>query len=348
MGRSRKHDRHLPQGIYPVGRKWRQRIYVDGKPGWRYFDKLKDALEAAAEAASLRSGAIGTLGKGIRRYRKEILPKELSQETQRTERPRLDRLERVMGHLDGDDLTRQMVYQYMDNRPLVAGNREVARLGAVYQYFIKWGYATENPCLHLKRDAEPARHRYVTDEELETTLAVLLDRAFHGGSNGRGAHMMAVVWSVLSLEYLTGRRGSTIRDIRRADLRQDGLLVRETKISRRNSRGDVIKEPKEIIFPWTDALRLTVENIKRLCRSKTASLWLIPNSKGSKVTTGSFNQAWQQARPWIAAAGVDPFQPRDIRAKHKTDFAGADLGHADQRTTDKHYQRKPIVVLPLK
>lgn len=343
MGRKRKHDKHLPPGWYKAGRRFRRRIYIgqDRKPGWEYVDTLQQAADIIERENGTRQP--GGIARGIARYTLEIMPKKLAPETQRTEEPRLEQLSRVFGHMDPDDVTQQHIYQYLDARPLVGGQREISRLGAVYREMIRWGMATTNPCANIMRESEPARDRYINDDELELALAVCLDRAMHGSRSA------IVVYAVMRLEYLTGRRESTILQLQLADRLDEGLAFNETKVARRNRRGDVVKEPRKIIVEWSPDLRQAVADIRRLCRlGKVSSLYLIPNRDGGKNSTGSFNQAWQKLRPWMGMAGIQPFQPRDIRAKHNTDFDEADLGHSDERVTYKHYQRKPKKLKPLK
>lgn len=337
MPRRRKIAKHLPEGLYQHGKGYRMRVYdpVTGKPGWEPLGRdLAAALTKYAQIKHLPSQ--GTLGAAIKRYMDEVLP-HLAQSTQRTEKPRLATLDRVFGHMAPDHVTQRDLYQYLDARPKVAGNREIARLGAVYKKAIRWGIATRNPCIGLERNREEARDRYVTDEEFATSLSVALWRAFAGERSA------VMVYAVMRLEELTGRRESDLLRIRRSDLSTEGIYFKEGKTGKR------------VLVEWSDELSQAVEAIKGLCRPvDCTSMWLIPNRDGGKCSEQSFNQAWQRLRPWLSMMGVEPFQPRDVRAKHATDFdeQGGDatdqLGHSGSAVTRKHYLRKPRKVRPLR
>lgn len=327
MPRKRRENKHLPAGVYRHGKKYRMRVYIDGRPAWKDLGgKLEQALSEYAR--TLNQTTPGTIGDGIDRYVDEYL-EQLARDTRRTEKPRLERLKRVFGHMHPDGLVARDIYAYMDQRPPYAGNKEVSRLSAVYQKMIRWGMASTNPCRGIERNREPARNRYVTDEELETALAVCLDQAFHGRRSA------AVVYGVMRLEALTGRRESDILRLKKSDITDDGLQFLEGKTG------------KKTVFDITPELGRAIQEIKRIARVKQPSFFVLPNRDGEQCSTGSFNRAWQSLRPVLEAAGVEPFQPRDIRAKFATDYeeAGGDasdaLQHSDPKVTRKHYLRKP-------
>ncbi|NOX76218.1 MAG: tyrosine-type recombinase/integrase [Gammaproteobacteria bacterium] len=139
-----------------------------------------------------------------------------------------------------------------------------------------------------------------------------------------------------------------------SDITEDGLRFSETKKERRNSRGDIVQTPRVVLFKWSEELRKAVTEIRRLTRhdSKIESLYLFPNRGGGRCSLGSFNQAWQKLRPDMKLAGLEPFQPRDVRAKYASDLKllGRDvqesLGHSDAKTTEDHYLRDDIILEP--
>lgn len=335
--RKRKTGKHLPEGMYQHGKGYRMRVYdpVAGKPGWEPLGRdLTEALTKYARIKHLPTQ--GTMGAVIKRYTEEVLP-DLAPSTQRTEKPRLKTLDRVFGHMSPDHITQRDLYAYIDMRPPIQGNREIARLGAVYKKAIRWGMASKNPCLNLERNKEEARDRYLEDEEFAQALSVALWRAFAGE---RSAIM---VYAVMRLEELTGRRESDLLRIRRGDLLKEGIAFTEGKTR------------KKVLVEWSDELREAVEAIKILCQpADCASMWLIPNRDGGKCSEGSFNQSWQRLRPWLSMMDIEPFQPRDVRAKHATDFdeqggdATEQLGHSNSGVTRKHYLRKARKVRPIR
>ena len=334
--KKRKSVKTKIKGLNKHGRKYRRRIVLpDGTRAWETFD----TLEAGARAIVSQTSDCGVMSKGIERYTRDELVK-LSPETQRTEKPRLKRLDRVFGHMHPDDITQQDIYLYLDSRPTIAANRELARLSAVLKHMIRWGMATKNPCVGIMRtsEADRARTRYLTNEEYYLALAVALDRAFHGMPS-------ASIWyGVSRLEYLTGRRGSDQLRLKRTDLRDDGIFYLEGKTG------------KATIIEWSDELRVAVADVKRICARKESNVvaWLIPDMNGARCKLATFNKVWQQLRPYMAMADILPFEPRDVRAKFSTDFqlSGGDaseaLRHSDTRITRKHYIRVPVKVRPLK
>lgn len=82
------------------------------------------------------------------------------------------------------------------------------------------------------------------------------------------------------------------------------------------------------------------------------SLYLFPNREGGRCLLGSFNPAWQKLRPDMELAGLEPFQPKDVKAKYASGLKklGRDvqdsLGHSDAKMTEDHYLRDGIILEP--
>ena len=140
---------------------------------------------------------------------------------------------------------------------------------------------------------------------------------------------------------LTGRR---VTDVRRITLAQ---IEKGVGIRFRESKTDKLATPG-----WSAAMDEAIIEIKARLHvdTKVLPFYLICNLAGHECSEGSLNQAMQRLRPKFKAAGLEPFQLRDIRAKYGTDHAdGAKaLNHSNPATFRKHYKRRGDVIEPLK
>lgn len=346
-------DNPLPAGLYRHGQKFRARGWVDehgiivahkppsaARRAWCYFEPpLSLAVAAFYEWRGAETNPDqGEVYRACQSYLASARFQGLAPETRRTEKPRVERLMRTFGHMRIASIAPRHINEYLERRSDAphAAKKEIKRLSAMFTYWIAAELAPSNPCtavLRVMAEPDNARDRYVTDEEYDRALAAALDFAFHRGTSGR------IVYAVMRLELLTGRRESDLLRLRHADVTEDGIVFGEGKTYR--------KTGVRTIVGWTDELREAHATIKRLMKP---GLTLITNRDGEPVTTGTFNRAWQTVKQHIALAGVEPFQPRDVRAKHGTDMEddGANLGHASKSTFYKHYQRKPKKIRSLR
>jgi integrase len=134
-----------------------------------------------------------------------------------------------------------------------------------------------------------------------------------------------VLRDAMALAYYTGQRVSDVLKIRRTDLRDGALWIRQGKTSV-NLRIAVEGE-----------LRRTIE---RITARGIVGLHLVTTERGERVTYDTLQGRFRKAR---AAAGVD-FQFRDLRAKAATDLENLDLaqkllGHSGREMTE-HYTKK--------
>ena len=101
---------------------------------------------------------------------------------------------------------------------------------------IRWGAAKSNPCIGVERFKETPRNRYVTDDEFKTF------QDYAG----------PLISAYMDFKYLTGLRRKDILELKREQLREDGIHVITSKTG------------KGIIIAWSDELRAIVERVKRL------------------------------------------------------------------------------------
>jgi integrase len=167
------------------------------------------------------------------------------------------------------------------------GNRERAVLSSAFEYGLRRGWVTCNPCRGVRRNTERPRSRYVSDQEFL--------EAFEAAPEP--------LQDVLALALLTGLRQGDLRALRREALREDGIYVVEGKTGRRR------------VIEWTDALRFFVR--RSLERSRGA--YLLTNKFGRVWTLGGLQTA-------IKRMGVD-WHFHDLRAKAASDADHNILGH---------------------
>ena len=345
--RRRKNDTGLPSGVQRHGRKFRQRYYEDGKPRWYAFEaRTEEAFWREWEA--LNSAPDATIGAGIRRYMEKVVPellrshalppdtqgkkaRKMSPATWRTEERRCEALKAVFGHMLPDEIRIPDLYKFLDEAG--DGKKKLKRFSAIWRYFIRWGMTEKDPFLRFDWPADGARDRYVRDDEITEARKIALD------VSGKRPGALRV-WAWLRLIELTGRRVSDVRTIKLTQFTDEGIEFRESKTG------------KKTVVEWTAELENAVAEIK--CRlhkgTKMLPMYLICDRNGQEVSEGAMDQAMQRLRPFFTEAGIEPFQPRDLRAKYGTDHPDGRtaLRHSSGAVFDKHYDRKPVRVKPLK
>lgn len=294
--------------------------YVDPTGKWHHLGKAK--AQAIAHYAQLLERPVVVLMRDVfSRFEREILP-EKSALTQRDYRAGLRLLGAVFDDFQPDQVTPVMIYAYMDHRKApTRANREKALLSQVFSYAVRWGYATRNPCREVKSFKEKPRTRYVTDEEFWAAYDLA----------------PVSVQRAMVLAVTTGLRLSDILALDSSCVTEEGLLVVPSKT--KNSTG------KALLFAWSDLLAehtgTPEENARRL-----KPVPLVSTTSNGHYTRSGFQTLWQRLMKRLPEAARFTFH--DLRAKAGSDHAdGSILGHADGRTLNRHYRRKPERVDPL-
>ena len=221
MGRKRLKNRHLPQHGY-IRRGRYQLRHRDGHA--RTFDTLEACIrEWAVEYGGATSDLIRDI---VLDFRAHQLPKRAGK-TRIEYAAALDRLSGVYGHMRLRDLRPVHVYKYLERRPRVAGNRDLAVLSVLCAYGVSRGHADENPCKQVRRNPEKPRRRYVTDAE----LLLVVDLA--------PEWLQRAMW----LACETGMRLGDIYRIGPGNFTSEGFLYEQSKTGRK------------LLLPWTDTLR---------------------------------------------------------------------------------------------
>lgn len=316
MGRNRKHRKDLPERmVFNHGA-----YYFITKGGkWEWLGKdIREALRRYGDFIS--TPVAGRMKAIMDRYMVEVAPTKAPRTLKNNARE-ITALEAGFGHMEPHEVTPTGIYQYMDVRPRVSANREVALLSSVFKFAIRKGLASENPCRFVSRNQEKPRDRHVEDHEYQAVYNVA----------------PPVIQCAMELARQTGLRlGDLLKLNERENVRDDGLYVVTGKTGRK------------ILFEWTEELRSIIERCRGLRGTvKNLLRYLLPNREGQRYTVFGFSTLWQRV---MRTSGVDRFQFRDIRAmaanqsKRPSDL----LGHGDPRMTDRVYLRGPRKVTPNK
>lgn len=197
----------------------------------------------------------------------------------------------------------------------VRANRERTVLFESFKLAMRDGIVKENPVAHCEPFREKPRDRYVTDAEFNAVFQVA----------------PPVVQAAMLLAAVTGLRQGDILRLRRSDFGEGGLTVRTRKTG------------QPLVFAWTEGLRRAV--LAAVGARDFIPLNLLSTQDGKPYTSDGFRTLWHRAR--AEAKLHRTFTFNDLRAK-----AGSEsrdwrlLGHMDQRTFERVYNRLPRQVTP--
>lgn len=317
MGRRRKHRKDLPQRVYYNHGAY---YFVTAKKEWIWLGRdIRAALRRYSDFASTPTP--GRMSAIMDRYMAEWAPAFKAPRTVKNNEREVVPLKAFFGHLEPHEVTPTSIYQYMDERPAIAANREVALLSAIFKFAIRKGLATENPCKYVSRNPEKPRDRHVEDHEYATVYSVA----------------PPVLQCAMTLASQVALRLSDLLNLNeREHIREDGLYVPtgKTKV--------------KLLFQWNDELQATVDRCRTL-RAPVRSLYLISTKQGQKYTVSGFETMWRKAMGKAVKAGLkERFVFNDIRAMAagKSDNPTELLGHNDPKVTNRIYRRGPRLVKP--
>ena len=221
-------------------------------------------------------------------------------------------------------------------------HREIEVLSHVYTKAVEWGYINRHPFKsEIRLEGEKPRTRYIEDWEIIECLT--LESKQKKGS-------VHAIHGYMRLKLMTGMARSDLLRLATANIKDDGIHIQRHKTA--GSTG------KRTIYEWTPDLRKAIE-LAKLARP-ALSPFLFCNRRGE----GYFNEESGLAHGWDSMWGrfmdrvlketkvTERFTEHDLRAKCASDtdtleHARALLSHADARTTEAIYRRKPERVKPL-
>ena len=313
----------------------------DGKQMFRLGKSLPDAYKTWADRIG-RQDRARTVGQLLDRYLLEVVPTK-AKTTQAGNQIFIAALRRAFGNAPLEAIKPKHVYQYVDARSKkTSAHREIEVLSHAYTKAVQWGYIDKHPFKgEVRLEGEAPRTRYVEDWELVEALAL---------KPKHKAPSVSIIQAYLRIKLLTGlRRGDLLR-LTMGDLQDDGIHVTPRKTEKSSG--------KRIIIDWSSELRAAVDAAKAV--RPALSPYLFCTRKGechvkADGTANGWDSAWQRFMDRLLADTKieERFTEHDIRAKCASDaetleHARALLAHADSRTTDRHYRRKPERVKPLR
>jgi integrase len=251
---------------------------------------------------------------------------EIRESTEKDYRKHVDKLRQVFGAVRLVDVDVPMLVRWRDVRAAQSPtqfNLERTNLLEAFKVAVERGMIASNPVAQLGRAVTRPRDRYASDADVNTLLR-------YASRSVQAAVMLAVS---------TGLRQGDILALKLADFDEGGLTVRPSK-----TKG---KTRKALHFPWSPAMRLACE----LAATKVAGIgghWL-RRRDGKPYAADGFRTLWNRAMAKTLAEHpeIERFTFHDLRAKAGTD--GEDwqlLGHLDQKTHARVYDRKAKTVRP--
>lgn len=314
----------------------------DGKKMFRLGKTLPEAYKVWAERIA-NPERVRTIGALLDRYLLEVVPTK-AVTSQATNKYFIAALRKAFGNAPLEAIKPQHIYQYVDKRTKkTSAHREIEILSHAFTKAVQWGYIDRHPFKgEVRLEGEAPRDRYVEDWELVEALAMKTEHK---------AASVIVIQAYLRIKLLTGlRRGDMLR-LTMANLLEDGIHVTPGKTEKSSG--------KRIIIGWSDELRAAVEDAKAV--RPVLSPFLFCNRKGQGYmkeedgTANGWDSNWQRFMDRVLAhTKVEQrFTEHDIRAKCGSDaetlaHARTLLAHADSRTTERIYRRKPERVKPLR
>lgn len=255
---------------------------------------------------------------------------ELSVETQKDYKKYSQKVLLVFGKLPPDAIKPEHIRKYMDKRGVKSrtqANREKAFISRVYRWGFERGMVKGNPSKGVKQFKEVARDRYITNAEYAALYSVA----------------PPIVQVAMELAYLCCARQADILEMRKGQLVEEGIMIKQSKTSVAQIKG------------WSPRLKSVIQACNSLpLKSGMSSLYVIHQPSGSKYTRDGFNSRWMKAKQAAKVAYPDmdfDFTFHDLKAKGISDLSGslyekqAISGHKNVEQTAR-YDRK-IAVVPV-
>lgn len=213
------------------------------------------------------------------------------------------------GDIALNELTPGTVRQYVDMRDKTSrscANHELRYLRRLFSWACERDIMPTNPARGVKTLKEVPRQRYVTDDEYT---------AFMEYAGNRFLYLV----SIAELAYLCRLRISEVCDLRRDDIRDDGLFAARRKGS------------KDALTQWTPRLRAAVEHALSL-HGGIASAYVITSTSGGRMAESSVQTAWQRAMVEWEKMGNARFTFHDLKRKGVSDVSGDKLAASGHRS----------------
>jgi integrase len=276
----------------------------------------RKARSAQAEITPLPAPPqVATVGEALDGYIIDAIPK-LAAATQRDYRRICGELRRTFGDTALSDVEPTHVAQYLEKRSSpVAANREMAVLSSVYNYAMRLGHASSNPCRGVRRNREKPRTRLPTAAEL-AALRVAAS---------------PMVKAMIDVSLMTAMRKADLLAVTLADLTERGIEIRTSKTN------------TLVCFRWNEALREAVSVARG--KRQIGPLFITRLKRG--WAESGLDSVWDKLRQ---KAGVEGLHWHDLRAWslttaariHGRERAQALGTHASPTTTDIYLRDRAV------
>jgi len=246
MGRRRKSNQELPRRVYHRHGAYYY-CHKDGR--WERLGTDLSEAERKAKVFNDPNALYGTMAYWLDRFllsceaRVGLSAREkgLSKRTAADYKDNIKFLKAYFGTMSPHEVKPRHVGQYLElgrqQQRAIRANREKACLSACFSWLMihpDAGFAGPNPCTGVKRNPERPADRYVTDEEMEVSLAV----------------MPKMVRGLLLLVYLTLQRPEDVLTWTRRNLiEREGksvLRVHQSKMQTRTEKSVDIEVTADI------------------------------------------------------------------------------------------------------
>lgn len=278
--------RSLPQNVYKKSGRYYLVRRESGKRKWYALTKIDDGVAALYRSLSEHECAPeGTVAHLLERYLAEGTA-QLAERTRKDYANSARRLSRVFGKMPVAIIEPTHIAQYLHASAKagapVQGNRDISVFRSAFQFGLRLGLARFDPCARVRRNTEKPRERYVNDDDFINAL----DRATPA--------FRFLLWAA----YLTGMRQGDLRELRKSQLSDEGIVVRESK------RG------KRIVISWSPALRAICDEA---AQAAPKSEFVFSNTDGKGWSLWAVQSAMRRLE-------VD-WTFHDLRAKAESDHA---------------------------
>lgn len=325
MGRTKSKNKHLPAKMHlKSGRYYYVYSNPVGKVVWESLGRdFGKALMLWAEREGSSPKQARTVQNALAHYI-ETEKHRLAEETIKGYTRSMGNLIAVFGAMELEDVTPNMVFEYVRRVGNVQANRDKALLSATFVAARAWGWIGKNesnPAEGIRRNPEKARRRYITDAELAQLVSKLPRK----------------IALIVEFAYITALSLGDILRLKLTDAKPNGIAY-----SRHKTDGS----PTVIV--WSDTLRALWREAAG-DRIGAQPLFKSSRSKTGHYTVSGFESIWQKAKK---ETGVPDVRFHDLRRKAGSDVSEEHaqelLDHADPKTTRRHYRAKPKLAKPVK
>lgn len=325
----------------------------EGKKMFRLGKTLPEAYAKWAERIGHLDSA-ETISELLDRYLLEVVPTK-APSSRESNILWIKQIRSVFGSLKLSMIQPQHIYKYVDKRSQkklnengrmtggkTTAHREMEVLSHAFTKAVEWGYTHRHPFKNeVRLKGEIARDRYIEDWEIVEMLSM---------ESRRKKGSVGAIQAYIRLKIITGMARSDLLRLTMSNFKDDGIHIQRHKTAK--STG------KRTIYAWDAELRDCVEKAKAARPVLSAFLFCKRNGEGYiNEETGKadgWDSMWQRfcARVLKETKIETSFTEHDLRAKCASDaetleHARALLSHADARTTDKIYRRKPEKIASL-